>query len=909
MQPTLGRVLMLGLGSIAALLLLDAGLSYRNTRKLREDSAWVAHSPEVLALTGEVLSTLKDAETGQRGYLITGEDRFLGTYHDALARFDGRMARLREATVDNPGQQSRIGDLGRISASKLDSLEQDIDLWKRRGFEAVRAFIRAGQGKEEMDAARRLVTEIEEVERHLLAERRRRFKRTYRVAAVTGPLASLVGLAAILAFTRLLRRHLVARGADAAAVHEQRELLRATLQSVPDGLIATDAAGRVVSINPIAEALTGWELRGREWVADRGRLQHRRRGHPPAGREPRRAGACRRPDRRPGQPHRADRPRWHPEAHRGQRRPDPDAGTATFPGASWSSATWASDVGPRMRSAVGSGSWQFVTDHAPVMIAHCDTEHRYKFANRPFVARFGLQPADIIGMTIPEVLGEEAYARIKPYAEAVLTGEHQMFEIEVPYQQVGMQQMQCAFDPELDAEGRVVGYIAAVINVTEHKRVKRALLEAESRLSAIVDHSPVTIFLKDREGRYPLVNRRFEEMARIEGVEGPFLGKTDAELLPPDLAERFRRDDLEILESKQAKVYEEGDEVGRTGPIALTTKFPLLDESGDAYAVCGIRLDITERKRAEERQRSLWEAAAVLLSADDPDAMMRGVFDRIAPHFGLDAYFHFRVVEAGDALRLVLRRRARGGGRGHRPGGVRPGRERHGGPAAPANRGDPRPAVRRPDGPVRQVLRRPGVRLSPAAGRGHPAGDALVRQPKSGRLRRRGAGIPAHRQPLRHLRPRAAAAHRAAPRGRPPQGRLPGDAAHELRNPLAPIRNALLLMAHRDSDGDEHDHEAERAMAERQVTHLARLVDDLMDVARINKGKIELRKEVVELAPIVAHSVESARAAIEGRGLHLSVSLPEGRSAWRPTPPVWSRYSTTSYPTPPSTPTRAAGSL
>ncbi len=64
-------------------------------------------------------------------------------------------------------------------------------------------------------------------------------------------------------------------------------------------------------------------------------------------------------------------------------------------------------------------------------------------------------------------------------------------------------------------------------------------------------------------------------------------------------------------------------------------------------------------------------------------------------------------------------------------------------------------------------------------------------------------------------------------------------------------------------------------MAERQVTHLARLVDDLMDVARINKGKIELRKEVLELAPIVAHAVESARVAIEGRGHHLAVTLPE----------------------------------
>ena len=95
--------------------------------------------------------------------------------------------------------------------------------------------------------------------------------------------------------------------------------------------------------------------------------------------------------------------------------------------------------------------------------------------------------------------------------------------------------------------------------------------------------------------------------------------------------------------------------------------------------------------------------------------------------------------------------------------------------------------------------------------------------------------------------------------------------AHELRNPLAPIRNALQLMAR--SSGV--DHEAERAMAERLVTHLARLVDDLMDVARISRGRIELRKEVVELAPIVARVVQTVGPSASARRHDLAVSLPE----------------------------------
>ena len=534
------------------------------------------------------------------------------------------------------------------------------------------------------------------------------------------------------------------------------------------------------------------------------------------------------------------------------------------------------------------------------------------------------------------------------------------------------------------------------------------MLEAESRLSAIVDHSPATIFLKDREGRYLLVNRRFEELARSMGAKGPYLGKTDAELLPPELAERFRRDDLEVLESKRVRVFEESGEVDGKRRIALTTKFPLLDEAGDAYAVCGIRLDITERKRAEERlqvseanaslalgvarlgtwgwdiasgecdadarcreicgfepgaaltlddvrsaihpedwprieaalraavvaegggtyaeehrivhadasvrwvvshglaiyegegaarrprrmigtilditerkraeerQRLLWEAAAVLLSTDDPVAMMRSLFDRIAPHFDLDAYFHFRVVEAGDALRLVSC-----AGIPEDSAAVI-GRVEFGqavsGTVALRRRPIVVTHVQRSDDPMVRLVKSYGVRAyvcNPLL-----AGDTLLGT-LSFASRSRDEFDAEELEFLRtvchyityaHERLRLIEQLREADRRKDD---FLATLAHELRNPLAPIRNSLLLMGHAAGDGDGQDHEAERAMAERQVTHLARLVDDLMDVARINKGKIELRKEVVELAPIVAHAVESARVAIEGRGHHLAVTLPE----------------------------------
>ena len=96
--------------------------------------------------------------------------------------------------------------------------------------------------------------------------------------------------------------------------------------------------------------------------------------------------------------------------------------------------------------------------------------------------------------------------------------------------------------------------------------------------------------------------------------------------------------------------------------------------------------------------------------------------------------------------------------------------------------------------------------------------------------------------------------------------------AHELRNPLAPIRNALYLM--KQGDVDRAPAEEVRTMMERQVEHLARLIDDLMDISRISTGKVELRPEEVDLANLIARATEVSRPLIEQRGQLLSVDLP-----------------------------------
>jgi signal transduction histidine kinase len=107
--------------------------------------------------------------------------------------------------------------------------------------------------------------------------------------------------------------------------------------------------------------------------------------------------------------------------------------------------------------------------------------------------------------------------------------------------------------------------------------------------------------------------------------------------------------------------------------------------------------------------------------------------------------------------------------------------------------------------------------------------------------------------------------------------------AHELRNPLAPIRNSLYILRLTDSQ-DAGIVQVTETM-ERQVTHMVRLVDDLLEVSRITRGKIELRREPVELASIVRTAIEASQPLIDGAGHTLETSVP-AQPLWLDADPV-----------------------
>jgi len=135
-----------------------------------EGRAWVRHSEAVLATSASAFSHLQDAETGQRGFLITGSDTYLEPFHSGRDSVGIELSRLETLTSDNARQQALLEQLGPITARRLTLLDSLITV-RRRDPAAAANLVREGRGKAMMDSARALFADISKEEHRLLAER------------------------------------------------------------------------------------------------------------------------------------------------------------------------------------------------------------------------------------------------------------------------------------------------------------------------------------------------------------------------------------------------------------------------------------------------------------------------------------------------------------------------------------------------------------------------------------------------------------------------------------------------------------------------------------------------------------------------------------------------------------------
>jgi two-component system CheB/CheR fusion protein len=243
---------------VTILMIAIAVLNRHNTLLLHENARLVDEAHKVIDLTNGVLLGLVDTETGERGFLLTGNEAFLKPYTIALPKITARMDELEAMTAGNAKQQTQIHKLLQLTTERLALLKERIDL-RRKRVRDEEALAAALQGKDQMDAIRSLIAEMELDERELLNERHLQSTRAYHIATTTGLVAALAGLVFLGAFVSLLNRNLLARQEALTRIGEQRELFRTTLASIGDAVITTDQEARVTFLNSIAEQMTGWQ--------------------------------------------------------------------------------------------------------------------------------------------------------------------------------------------------------------------------------------------------------------------------------------------------------------------------------------------------------------------------------------------------------------------------------------------------------------------------------------------------------------------------------------------------------------------------------------------------------------------------------------------------------------------------
>jgi CheY-like chemotaxis protein len=196
----------IGLVLVLAFFMISGSIAYRNIDVLRSNNQQILHSHDVLNALDELLSTAQDAETGQRGYLLTGNDRYLEPYHSAVAAVASKMDTVGSLTKDNPKQQANLVQVKRHVDGKLAELKETIDLRRAGGAQAALAVVTTDRGKVEMDALRAQLDVMRREEVRLREIRLVEMEQAYKTALASGVLTGLLGAFLTVAVFVLIRR-------------------------------------------------------------------------------------------------------------------------------------------------------------------------------------------------------------------------------------------------------------------------------------------------------------------------------------------------------------------------------------------------------------------------------------------------------------------------------------------------------------------------------------------------------------------------------------------------------------------------------------------------------------------------------------------------------------------------------
>ena len=227
---------------------------------------------------------------------------------------------------------------------------------------------------------------------------------------------------------------------------------------------------------------------------------------------------------------------------------------------------------------------------SPIGIAFVDRDLRYLRINQSLAALNGLAVEEHIGRSVREVLPEMA-DRFEPLLRRVLETGEPVLNLEI---EADGRSLLGNYFPVRGPGNAILGVGAFALDVTDRKRVERALATEQSRLRSIIDHAPAAIWVKDPEGRIVLANKQLAEALGVQ-LEG-LVGQRSDEVLPADVANQHQSHDRVVLDENRSIEVEEVAPSANGPRTFLSIKFPI---PGEPPLVGGIATEISDRKRME----------------------------------------------------------------------------------------------------------------------------------------------------------------------------------------------------------------------------------------------------------------------------------------------------------------------
>jgi PAS domain S-box-containing protein len=268
-----------------------------------------------------------------------------------------------------------------------------------------------------------------------------------------------------------------------------------------------------------------------------------------------------------------------------------------------------------------------VADILPVMLAYIDTGQRLQFVNKVMADWFELPRVEILGKTLRELIGDEAYAEREPLLAATLGGERRALSSTINHHLRGTVAVQTDYVPLSDRNGRVQGILILAQDVTEQRVVERALRESESRFRRIADLAPAIMWVTRLDRVRDFVNQAYAEFVGVGDREAARLFDWRTRIHPDDV-DRIVAESLAGEATLQTFTlegrYQRGDAEWRW---LRSVSSPRFGADGEHVGFIGVATDITPAKQSELELKRLVEERTAELAASE--MQFRAIFDTL----------------------------------------------------------------------------------------------------------------------------------------------------------------------------------------------------------------------------------------------------------------------------------------